>query len=113
MFCDEALGGGRDALLSFAGVAEALVPTWAAGKQVPGVNWSVLQPSSKGQECCIFPLGWQTCQDAALPKVWGFYFILVMLLEHFLIFWFSFRAQDPKMPLEAHDALMCTLNLQK
>lgn len=110
------LGGGGDALHSFAGAAEAVVPTWAAGKQVPGVKWSVLlqpKPSSKGQEHCIFPLGWQTCQDAALPKVWGFYFILVMLLEQFLISWFSFRAQDPKMPLEAHNALMCTLNLQK
>lgn len=81
-----------------------------------GVKQSVLlqpKPSSQGQEHCIFPLGWQTCQDAALPKVWGFYFIPVMLVEQFLIFWFSFRAQDAKMPSEAQDGLMCTLDLQE
>lgn len=80
-----------------------------------GVKQSVLlqpKPSSQGQEHCIF-LGLADWQDAALPKVWGFYFILVMLVEQFLIFWFSFRGQDPKMPSEAQDALMCTLDLQE
>lgn len=105
MLCDEALGGGGDALHSFAGAAVAVVPTWAAGKQVPGVEQRVLlqpKPSSKGQEHCIFPLGWQSCQDAALPKVWGFYFILVMLVEKLLIFWFSFIAQEIQRCLQKH-----------
>lgn len=62
------------------------------------------KPSSKGQEHCIFPLGWQTCPDAALPKVWGFYFILVTLVEQFLIFWLSFRAQRC---LEKHTTHWC------